>query len=87
MSFTFKKSGILVKGSYANKLFPAFADEPNNWDNIVISKPRGQESRVIINTSVEGFFQRSLPVCAGTWYYHVTALAVYIISFGSILNP
>jgi hypothetical protein len=35
--FTFRVSGILVKGEYKNEAFPGFTNKPNKWDPITIS--------------------------------------------------
>jgi hypothetical protein len=37
--FTFRVSGILVKGEYKNEAFPGFTNKPNKWDPVTISIP------------------------------------------------
>jgi len=40
LSFTFRESGVLIKGTYADEPFPAFVDEPADWKAVVINAPK-----------------------------------------------
>jgi hypothetical protein len=39
VQFTFRVSGILIKGEYKNEAFPGFTNKLNKWDPITISIP------------------------------------------------